>query len=82
MAITSHHSPSTAQLHAAHLGRKSWPALLTAVPNSYDQWGSVGLSGSLVFSTSFWPNNSQGEAESINPSQKTSSWETKATKMP
>lgn len=30
----------------------------------------------------FWPNVSPGEAESINLSQKTPSWETKATKVP
>lgn len=80
-AITQHHSPSAAQLHAAHLGRKGWPALLS-VPRSQDQCGSVGLLGSLVFSTSFRPNASQEEAESINLLQKTPSWETKATKMP
>lgn len=75
-------SPSHCPAPCCTSWRQKLACLTISLPNSQAGWGSVGLLGSLVFSTSFWPNTSQGEAESINLSQKTPSWETKATKAP
>lgn len=50
-------------------------------PMGVEGWGGE-LWESLMFSTSFWPNTSPEQEESIKISQKTSSWETKATEVP